>query len=145
MCTPLIKANLLSAALIVIILQSNGSQPSPDSLQPARLIGPISVPPEGWRLTADGWEQTDHWAASSSSQAAERLNRLIDLQYQQESATPMGSIITRFLGMLHGIDPITLASAQIAMIAMLLFIARYSQERRKRHDTFARITATPRD
>lgn len=145
MCTPLVKANLLSAALIVIIPQSHGGQPTPGTLQPTRLVGPISVPPEGWRLTTDGWEQTDHWAATSSTQAAERINRLIDLQNQQESATPMGSIVTRFLGMLQGIDPITLASAQIAMIAMLLFIARYSQERRKRHDTIARITATSRD
>jgi hypothetical protein len=132
-CT-LLKSSWLTTAVIFAVVQSTGTLQPAEQKSAQRLIGPLSVPPEGWRLTVNGWEQADLWASTSGAQSAQRINRLIELQSRQESATPLGSIVTKILGMLRRVDPITLASGQISIIAMLLFVARYSRERRMRHD-----------
>ena len=68
--------------------------------------------PQGWRRTAEGWEHTSSWFKKPQA-----LSELIADQEAREPAW-----IGQLLAVIRGVSPILYSMAQIALIAMILWL-----------------------
>ncbi len=75
---------------------------------------PGSIPPQGWRRTANGWENVSQWRSRPTLPLAE----LILIQKGREPAW-----IQHVLQLLRDVSPLTYALLQITTIAAIVWIA----------------------
>ncbi len=81
--------------------------------------GPKSVPPEGWRRTAAGWQHVSTWPKQNDS-----INSLLATQKSREPA-----MVRRAVQMIGGLSPATFALMQILAIGLIaVFASRYQSE-----------------
>ena len=79
----------------------------------ASTSAPVSVSPQGWRRTANGWEHSSQWRALSLS-----LNDLILAQQQREPAWVQGA-----LQRVRSLPPLVFCAMQLAMVALIVWVS----------------------
>lgn len=80
----------------------------------------ISVPPQGWRRTANGWEHVSGWRTP----AALPLGELVTIQQRREPAWMQSAMRT-----LRELPPLAFAFLQLTCIAAIVLSAEARKER----------------
>lgn len=100
--------------------------------QRSSAIGPVDVAPEGWRRTTYGWERAEDWETSWSARRGEDLNRLIRLQSERENESSHSRLVAKTIGLVQRMDPVTLVSTQLCLLALLFFMVFHREAAAKR-------------
>ena len=97
-----------------------------------RIVGPIDVGPIGWRRTTRGWERAEHWEVAVGVSNATQINRVIQKQKFQEQGTSLSWCVAMVLSFVRRIDPVTLISTQVCLLALYVALVFHRRERRVR-------------
>ena len=113
----LVCVTVLGCLLVLLRFESTTpvipmTQATADTLTAVTEVG--SIPPQGWRRTANGWEHTSHWRSRSSRPLAE----LILIQRDREPAWAQ-----KGLHVLRELPPLTYAMFQLTAIAAIVWVA----------------------
>lgn len=97
-----------------------------------RIVGPLDVGPVGWRRTTRGWERAEHWEVSSALSNATQINRVIENQKFQERGTTLSWCVAMVLSFVRRIDPVTLISTQVCLLALYIALVFHRRDGRMR-------------
>lgn len=83
-------------------------------------VGPVDVAPVGWRKTNRGWERAEDWGHVVANTNTERLSQIVAQQELAEASAAPGRWLHGAFAVLRRVDPITLVSLQICLLALLV-------------------------
>lgn len=98
-------------------------------------VGPVDVAPVGWRKTNRGWERAEEWGHVVANTNTERLSQIVAQQELAEASAAPGRWLHGAFAVLRRVDPITLVSLQICLLALLVAMVYHREAKQARQQS----------